>query len=94
VKDVQLRNSLVAQLAVDGEFAPVASGSIADFREKFAAQNIRYDTTLLDATLPDGSVDDLCPSLREAGARMPIIMFGPWNQDQRLHRSWERWAYG
>jgi DNA-binding response OmpR family regulator len=77
VNDVRLRNRLVAQLEVDGEFVPVASGSIADAAEKFAAQNMLYDTVLLDVTLPDGSVNDFCISLREAGATMPIIMFGP-----------------
>jgi DNA-binding response OmpR family regulator len=72
--DDALRETLVEQLAIDGEFVATAAGSVADAEAKLAARDARYDAVILDIGLPDGDGRDLCVRLRKQGHRMPIIM--------------------
>ncbi|OUI95816.1 transcriptional regulator [Acetobacter indonesiensis] len=69
-----LRQTLVEQLQLDGEFIVQEASSLAEAREKLRAPDSRFDAILLDVTLPDGDGRDFCAELRKEGLRMPIIM--------------------
>ncbi|GAN63960.1 response regulator transcription factor [Acetobacter indonesiensis] len=69
-----LRQTLVEQLQLDGEFIVQEASSLAEAREKLKAPDSRFDAILLDVTLPDGDGRDFCAELRKEGLRMPIIM--------------------
>jgi DNA-binding response OmpR family regulator len=72
--DDMLRETLVDQLAVDGEFVATEAGTIAEAEDYLLAKNVRFDAIILDVGLPDGDGRDLCSALRKRGHRMPIIM--------------------
>lgn len=72
--DQILRQTLVEQLQLDGEFSVHEAASLADARAKLKAPDSRYDAILLDVTLPDGDGRDFCAELRKEGLRMPIVM--------------------
>jgi DNA-binding response OmpR family regulator len=72
--DVTLRETLVEQLQVDGEFSASEAATISEAEAMVTASDARFDALILDVTLPDGDGRDLCSSLRKAGLRMPIIM--------------------
>jgi DNA-binding response OmpR family regulator len=72
--DDALRETLVDQLAVDGEFVATEAASIKAAEESLAAKDARFDAVILDVGLPDGDGRDLCAKLRKQGHRMPIIM--------------------
>ncbi|KFL88778.1 DNA-binding response regulator [Acetobacter malorum] len=69
-----LRQTLVEQLQLEGEFTVQESASLAEAREKLKAPDSRFDALLLDVSLPDGDGRDFCAELRKDGLRMPIIM--------------------
>ncbi len=72
--DITLRDTLVEQLEVDGEFTAAQAGSISEAEAMVTGRDARFDAVILDVTLPDGDGRDLCASLRRQGLRMPIIM--------------------
>jgi len=72
--DEVLREELASQLAVDGEFLVVESGTVRDAEAKIASGEPRFDALILDVSLPDGDGRDLCANLRKQGIRLPIIM--------------------
>ena len=72
--DATLRNTLMEQLEVDGEFVASEASTVSEAEGLLAAQEARFDALILDVGLPDGDGRDLCASLRKAGLRMPIIM--------------------
>ena len=72
--DVALCETLVDQLAVDGEFTAIAVGTISEAEEKLDARGARFDAVILDVRLPDGDGRDLCAKLRQQGQQIPIIM--------------------
>ena len=72
--DAALRETLVDQLAVDGEFAATEAASVQEAEASFSAKDARFDAVILDVGLPDGDGRDLCARLRKQGQRMPIIM--------------------
>ena len=72
--DATLRETLVEQLELDGEFSAAEAGTISEAETMVTARDSRFDALILDVTLPDGDGRDLCASLRRAGLRMPIIM--------------------
>ncbi|WP_025885980.1 response regulator transcription factor [Asaia prunellae] len=72
--DDTLRQLLVEQLKLEGEFEPIQAASVAEAKEKLAVPDVRVDTILLDVTLPDGDGRDFCAELRRQGVRMPIII--------------------
>jgi DNA-binding response OmpR family regulator len=72
--DLSLRETLVEQLQVDGEFAVHQAGSIAEADTKMSTRDSRFDAVILDVGLPDGDGRDLCARFRRQGMRMPIIM--------------------
>ncbi|GBQ80729.1 response regulator transcription factor [Acetobacter malorum] len=69
-----LRQTLVEQLQLEGEFTVQEAASLAEAREKLKAPDSRFDALLLDVSLPDGDGRDFCAELRKDGLRMPIIM--------------------
>jgi DNA-binding response OmpR family regulator len=72
--DDSLRETLVDQLAVDGEFAATEAATVEQAEEKLFAKDARFDAVILDVSLPDGDGRDLCAKLRKQGQKMPIIM--------------------
>ena len=95
--DVALCETLVDQLAVDGEFTAIAVGTISEAEEKLGAMGARFDAVILDVRLPDGDGRDLCAKLRQQGQQIPIIMLTGSDAEtdvvqrsrfrrQRLHR--------
>jgi DNA-binding response OmpR family regulator len=72
--DDALRETLVDQLAVDGEFVTAQAASVQEADALLAEKDARFDAIILDLGLPDGDGRDLCVRLRKAGHRMPIIM--------------------
>nr|WP_298796253.1 response regulator transcription factor [uncultured Acetobacter sp.] len=69
-----LRQTLVEQLQLEGEFTVEEAASLAEAREKLKEPDSRFDALLLDVSLPDGDGRDFCAELRKDGLRMPIIM--------------------
>ncbi|MFT8718822.1 response regulator transcription factor [Acetobacter sp.] len=72
--DQTLRQMLVEQLQVDGEFEAVEADSVASAWSALRAPDARFDAIILDVTLPDGDGRDFCMELRREGIRMPVIM--------------------
>jgi DNA-binding response OmpR family regulator len=72
--DQALRQALVEQLQVEGEFQVAQAGSIAEARLRVDEPSARYDALILDVSLPDGDGRDFCAEQRRHGRRMPIIM--------------------
>ena len=72
--DSTLRETLVEQLELDGEFAPTQASSVSEAEALVTSRDARFDAVILDVGLPDGDGRDLCASLRKQGLRMPIIM--------------------
>ena len=72
--DAALCETLVDQLAVDGEFTAIAVATIGEAEEELDARGARFDAVILDVRLPDGDGRDLCAKLRQQGQQIPIIM--------------------
>ncbi|MBS0641352.1 MAG: response regulator transcription factor [Proteobacteria bacterium] len=72
--DTALCETLIDQLADDGEFSATRAASIQEAEARLAEENARFDAIILDVGLPDGDGRDLCLRLRKQGHHMPIIM--------------------
>jgi len=72
--DATLREALLGQLQIDGEFAVAEAATISAAEAMMTGKDSRFDAIILDVSLPDGDGRDLCASLRKQGLRMPIIM--------------------
>jgi DNA-binding response OmpR family regulator len=72
--DAILRETLVEQLELDGEFSAAQAASVSEAEAMVTGRDARFDAVILDVSLPDGDGRDLCASLRKQGLRMPIIM--------------------
>ena len=72
--DLDLRETLAEQLAVDGEFTASEAGSVAEAEARLLSKDARFDAVILDVGLPDGDGRDFCVKLRRQGQKMPIIM--------------------
>lgn len=72
--DRALRSLLAEQFAVDGEFAAVEAGSVAEAEEVLAAGSVRFEAIILDVGLPDGDGRDFCAKLRRDGVKVPIVI--------------------
>lgn len=84
--DAALRATLVEQIAMDGDFTTDEAESLAEADAKLAAADARYDTILLDISLPDGDGRDFCAKLRRDGRRMPVIMLTGADAEQDVVR--------
>ena len=72
--DRALRSLLAEQFAVDGEFAAVEAGSVAEAEALLADGSLRFEAIILDVGLPDGDGRDFCAKLRRDGVRVPIVI--------------------
>ncbi len=90
--DRALRETLVEQLAVDGEFAPAEAETAAQAEAMILTPDARYDAILLDVALPDGDGRDLCAKLRRQGVRVPIIMLTGHDEEADVVRGLEAGA--
>ena len=72
--DETLRETLIEQLQVDGEFRAEEAGTLAEAEGKITSKDSRFDAVILDVGMPDGDGRDLCATLRRQGFRMPIVM--------------------
>ncbi len=84
--DAMLCETLLEQLAMDGEFAPFAATSLAAAEAALARADRRCDAILLDIGLPDGDGRDFCARLRREGVRIPIIMLTGADTEQDVVR--------
>jgi len=84
--DDALRQTLVEQLAHDGEFSATEAGTAADALARLSAEDARFDAVVLDIGLPDGDGRDLCARLRKQGLRMPILMLTGSDGEQDIVR--------
>jgi DNA-binding response OmpR family regulator len=90
--DRALRETLVEQLAVDGEFAPAEAETAVQAEAMISTPDARYDAILLDVALPDGDGRDLCAKLRRQGVRVPIIMLTGHDEEADVVRGLEAGA--
>jgi DNA-binding response OmpR family regulator len=72
--DEALRDTLVEQLAEDGEFVATLAASIEEAEAELAQKDARFDVIILDINLPDGDGRELCARLRKMGHEVPVIM--------------------
>lgn len=72
--DDTLRQLLIEQLQVDGEFNVAGAASVKQAQGLLDNRDAHFDAVILDVGLPDGDGRDFCATLREQGFRMPIIM--------------------
>src|SRR5271154_3013112 len=79
--DDALRETLVDQLAVDGEFVATEAASIQAAEACLAAKDARFESIIRVVGLPDGDGRDLCSRLRKQGHRMPIIMLTGYDSE-------------
>src|SRR6195952_3893395 len=85
--DDALRETLVDQLAVDGEFVATEAASVQAAEASLASKDARFDAVILDVGLPDGDGRDLCARLRRQGHRMPIIMLTGLDGDSEVGKA-------
>ncbi len=72
--DVSLRNTLAAQLDMDGQFETSCAGSLTEAEGMLRARDGRFDLLVLDIRLPDGDGRDFCARLRRQEYKMPIVL--------------------
>ena len=84
--DVAVRETLMDQLAIDGEFAPAAADSATRATELLEGENARFDAILLDIGLPDCDGREYCAQLRKSGVSVPIIMLTGADAEQDVVR--------
>lgn len=84
--DTTVRETLLDQLGVDGEFAPEAASSAAEADGMLAREGTRYDAILLDVGLPDADGREYCAKLRKSGIAVPIIMLTGAGAEQDVVR--------
>jgi DNA-binding response OmpR family regulator len=87
--DAALRETLAEHLAVGGHLTAVGAATLAEASANLAAEDVRFDTVLLDVGLPDGNGFDFCKRLRQLGHNMPIIMLTGWNTEDDVVRGLE-----
>ena len=84
--EAAVRDTLLDQLAIDGEFTPVAAESAAAADRLLALEESRFDAILLDIGLTDCDGREYCARLRKAGVWVPIIMLTGAGAEQDVVR--------
>ena len=84
--DAAVRDTLMDQLGIDGEFAPSAADSAASANLLLAQEDCRFDAILLDIGLPDADGREYCAQLRKSGVSVPIIMLTGADAEQDVVR--------
>ena len=90
--DPDLLQMLAEQLALEGEFAAVGAGTLAEAERLLAAPDARFDAVLLDVGMPDGDGRDFCIRLRRLGHKMPILMLTGSDAERDVVRGLESGA--
>jgi DNA-binding response OmpR family regulator len=90
--DRALRDTLVEQLTLDGEFLPSEAASVAEAEAALASKTARFDAIILDVGLPDGDGRDFCVKLRQQGVKLPIIILTGSDDEQDVVRGLESGA--
>ena len=90
--DPDLRQMLAEQLALEGEFAAVGAGTLAEAERHLAAPDARFDAVLLDVGMPDGDGRDFCIRLRRQGYKMPVLMLTGSDAERDVVRGLESGA--
>ena len=84
--DAAVRETLLEQLAIDGEFAPAAADCATAARAMLAGEHARFDAIVLDIGLPDADGREYCAQLRRSGVSIPIIMLTGADAEQDVVR--------
>jgi DNA-binding response OmpR family regulator len=72
--DDALRQVLADLLASSGLFHATEVATLDEASQCLAAADARFDSIILDISLPDGDGRDFCARIRKQGHRMPVIM--------------------
>lgn len=84
--DAAVRETLLEQLAIDGEFAPAAADCAKAASAMLEGENARFDAIVLDIGLPDADGREYCAQLRRSGVSIPIIMLTGADAEQDVVR--------
>jgi DNA-binding response OmpR family regulator len=84
--DLAVRETLMDQLAIDGEFAPAAADSAKSASALLESEHTRFDAILLDIGLPDADGREYCAELRKKGISVPIIILTGADAEQDVVR--------
>ncbi|MBC7431076.1 MAG: response regulator transcription factor [Rubritepida sp.] len=84
--DAAVRETLLEQLALDGEFAPAAADCAKAASAMLDGENARFDAIVLDIGLPDADGREYCAQLRRSGISIPIIMLTGADAEQDVVR--------
>lgn len=84
--DAAVRDTLMDQLGIDGEFAPATADSAKSASALLDDENTRFDAILLDIGLPDADGREYCAELRKKGISVPIIMLTGADAEQDVVR--------
>ena len=87
-----MRETLIEQLTIDGEFSAVEASSVAEAETVLAGKNARFDAIILDVSLPDGDGRDFCVALRKQGVKVPIIILTGSDEETDVGRGLESGA--
>ncbi|MGB1425828.1 MAG: response regulator, partial [Paracoccaceae bacterium] len=77
--DDDLRDALVEQLLIIGEFEVLEAANAQSAIEKTKEND--FDLLLLDVGLPDADGRELCKLLRKQGVKCPIVMLTGQDSD-------------
>jgi DNA-binding response OmpR family regulator len=72
--DDALRQVLAEQIAAGGMFQSVEAATLDEAERHLDDGEARFDSIILDLSLPDGDGRDFCARIRRQGHRMPVIM--------------------
>jgi DNA-binding response OmpR family regulator len=84
--DATVRETLLDQLSLEGEFLPTAAATTAEADAALTAHGGRFDAILLDIALPDGDGREYCARLRRDGISVPVIMLTGADQESDIVR--------
>jgi DNA-binding response OmpR family regulator len=84
--DRALRDTLVEQLTLDGEFSPSEATTMAEAELALDSKSARFEAIILDVGLPDGDGRDFCVKLRKQGVKVPIIILTGSDDEQDVVR--------
>ncbi len=69
-----LRQMLAEQLLASGLFHPIEAATLGEASQHLGCADARFDSILLDISLPDGDGRAFCAQIRKQGHTMPVIM--------------------
>ena len=72
--DDALRQVLADQVSSSGIFQSFEAATLHEATQHLGAAEARFDSIILDISLPDGDGRDFCARIRKQGHMMPVIM--------------------